>query len=300
MRCLVTGGTGFIGSNLTQHLVQEGHEVIITAHEAEQPLLYFTGKRLFPSFIGLDWDEIGEVDILFHQAALNGTRILDRQEMLRANVESSKALFRYVVTHGCQHIVYASSTAVYGRCPAPFKETGPFDLNTPYAESKKLLDDFAMDFAAMHPDVTVVGLRYCNVYGPGESHKGPRATMIYQLAQQMRHGNPRLFKYGEQQRDYVYVKDGVHANMLAASATTSCIVNCGSGKATTFNRLVEILNEVLSYQRKPEYIDNPYAENYQNYTECDMTLAEKQIGFIPQYTIEDGIRDYFESRLLVK
>jgi ADP-L-glycero-D-manno-heptose 6-epimerase len=163
-----------------------------------------------------------------------------------------------------------------------------------------LLDDFAMDFAAMHPDVTVVGLRYCNVYGPGESHKGPRATMIYQLAQQMRHGNPRLFKYGEQQRDYVYVKDGVHANMLAASATTSCIVNCGSGKATTFNRLVEILNEVLSYQRKPEYIDNPYAENYQNYTECDMTLAEKQIGFIPQYTIEDGIRDYFESRLLVK
>lgn len=300
MRCLVTGGTGLIGSNLTRYLVQEGHEVVITAHEAEQALPFFKGKRLFPGFLGLDWEAVGAVDVLFHQAALNDTRTLDRREMLRANLESSQSLFRHVAANGCRRIVYASSTAVYGRNPAPYKETGPFDLNTPYAESKKLLDDFAMQFAGENPGVTVVGLRYCNVYGPGEDHKGRRATMIYQCAQQMRKGNPRLFKYGEQKRDYVYVKDVVRANILAASAPASCVVNCGSGKPVSFNRLVEILNDVLSCRRAPEYVDNPYAGNYQDHTECDMSLAAEKIGFSPRFDIETGIRDYFESGLLAK
>ena len=298
MRCLVTGGTGLVGSNLTLHLMTEGHEVIITGHEAEQQLPGFTGKCLYPSFIGIDWDAIGEVDVVFHQAALNNTRVLDREEMLRANFESSKALFRYVVEHGCKRIVYASSTAVYGRNPAPYKESGPFDLNTPYAESKKLLEDFAMQFAQEHPEVTIVVLRYCNIYGPRENHKGARATMIYQFAQQMQTGNPRLFKYGEQKRDYIYVKDVVRANMLAASAQECCIVNCGSGSATSFNRLVEILNETLGFDRKPEYIDNPYESNYQAYTECDMILAREKLGFVPAYSIEAGIQDYVESGFL--
>ena len=298
MRCLVTGGTGLVGSNLTLHLMTEGHEVIITGHEAEQQLPGFTGKCLYPSFIGIDWDAIGEVDVVFHQAALNNTRVLDREEMLRANFESSKALFHYVVEHGCKRIVYASSTAVYGRNPAPYKESGPFDLNTPYAESKKLLEDFAMQFAQEHPEVTIVGLRYCNIYGPRENHKGARATMIYQFAQQMQTGNPRLFKYGEQKRDYIYVKDVVRANMLAASAQECCIVNCGSGSATSFNRLVEILNETLGFDRKPEYIDNPYESNYQAYTECDMILAREKLGFVPAYSIEAGIQDYVESGFL--
>jgi ADP-L-glycero-D-manno-heptose 6-epimerase len=204
-------------------------------------------------------------------------------EMLRANFEASRRLFRYVTQQGCRRIVYASSTAVYGRCLVPYKEAGPFDLNTPYAESKKRLDDFAMEFAATHPDVIIVGLRFCNIYGPGESHKGTRATMIYQLAQQMQRGNPKLFRYGEQKRDYIYVKDVVHANLLAASTTESCIVNCGSGVATSFNRLVEILNEVLKLHRKPEYIENPYAGSYQEYTKCDLTLAKQKLGFSPSF-----------------
>lgn len=300
MKCLVTGGTGLVGSNLALHLLREGHEVIITGHEAEQALPEFTGKCLYPSFVGLDWDAIRDIDMVFHQAALNNTRLLDRNEMFRANLDSSKVLFRHVVKQGCRRIVFASSTAVYGRHPAPYDESGPYDLNTPYAESKKALEDFALELVQEHPTVTVVGLRYCNVYGPREQHKGSRATMIYQLAHQMQSGNPRLFKYGEQQRDYIYVKDVVRANLCAATASESCIVNCGSGRATTFNQLVEILNAVLGTRRTPEYIENPYEGNYQEHTRCHMTFAQEKLGFVPEYSIQEGIQDYFESGWLVK
>jgi ADP-L-glycero-D-manno-heptose 6-epimerase len=299
MRCLVTGGTGLVGSNLALQLVEDGHDVIITGHEAEQQLPEFTGKCLNPGFIGIDWDAIGEIDILYHQAALNNTRNLDRDEMFLANYESSKFLFDYVIERGCKRIVYATSTAVYGRHPAPYREDGPFDLSTPYAESKKAMEEYATELAERHNDVKLVGLRYCNIYGPRESHKGTRATMIYQMAQQMLKGNPRLFKHGEQTRAYAYVKDVVRANILAAAATESCILNCGYDGVTSFNRLVEILNEVLGLNREPEYIDNPFEGNYQDNTQCDMSLAKEKIGYETQFTVEAGIRDYYDSGWLV-
>lgn len=295
MRCLVTGGTGLVGSNLALELLAAGHEVVMTGNEAEQQLPGFTGKCLHPGFTGIDWDAIGEVDAVFHQAALNNTRNMDRREMFRANVESSAALFRYAVDHGCRRIVFATSTAVYGRCPAPFREDGPFDLNTPYAESKKALEEFASGFAAENPSVTVVGLRYCNVFGPRENHKGTRATMIYQLARQMLLGDPGLFEFGEQKRDYIYVKDVVRANVLASQAAGSCIVNCASGRSTTFNRIVEILNSVMGLDRKPVYFPNPFGGNYQSDTTCDVSAAAASIGFEASYTIEDAILDYHRS-----
>lgn len=298
MRILVTGGTGFVGSNLVYHLVEQGHDVVATGHDAEQKLPKEV-KVLQPSFVGLDWDSLGKIDVVFHQAAINDTTLLDEREMFRANFESSKELFKQVVEKGCKRIVYASSTAAYGDAPPPYKEDMPMNPLNPYGKSKKLLDEFAMQFAKEHPDTVIVGLRYCNIYGPRDSHKGSRACMIPQFAKQMLKGNPKLFKFGEQKRDYIYVKDVVKANMLASQAKESCIVNCGSGKATTFNDLIKILNNVLGLNRTPEYIDNPYADKYQSYTECDMSLAKEKIGFVPEFDIEKGIKDYFESGFLI-
>lgn len=292
MKCLVTGGTGFVGSNLALFLQDQGHEVLITGNESEQPIPEFKGKRLFPGLLGIDWDQVGGVDVLFHQAAINNTRMTDRAEMLRANLESSVALFRHVARHGCRKIIYASTTAVYGRNPSPYREEGPFDLNTPYAESKKLLEEAASSLAEEFPGLVTVGLRYCNVYGPRENHKGTRATMIHRFAMQMLEGDPRLFEWGEQKRDYIYVKDVVRANMCAASAGKSCVVNCGTGTSTSFNDIVGILNRVLGLNRTPRYIENPFEGDYQNDTTCDMSLAAKTIGFIPQFDITSGIADY--------
>lgn len=299
MRVLVTGGTGFIGSNLARRLQQRGDEVFITGTTQEQDTAHLVG-HVFPLDVEkLDWQKLGVLDVVFHQAAINDTTILDRNTTVAANVDASRRLFDDAARHGCRRIVYASSCAVYGDLPAPYHEEGPFRPLNPYAESKVLLDMHARAFAQLHPKVTVVGLRYSNVYGPGEEHKGKRATMITQFAHQMQRGNPRLFKWGEQQRDYVSVADVVEANLLAAEARASCIVNCGSGTPTSFNELVAILNEVLGLQRSPQYIENPYADRYQSHTECDMTLAREKIGFVPSIDIRTGIRRYYESGRLV-
>ncbi len=315
MRILVTGGTGFIGSNLVVKLIEASHNLVITGHDAEQKVPNFKGKYISGDLGSINWKAAGEIDILFHQAANNATTVLDRNEMFRVNVNASRKLFEYVVEHGCKKIVYASSTAVYGDVSPPYKENGPFHPLNPYAESKLALDEFAMDFAKTHstrsinswqagsgqanPGVTVVGLRYCNVYGPRENHKGMRASMIYQLAQQMKTGNPKIFKNGEQKRDYIYVADVVRANLLALAAKESCIVNCGNGRATSFNDIIKILNKTLGLNRKTEYINNPYADRYQSFTLCDMSLAKEKLGFVPEFDIEKGIADYCKSGFLV-
>lgn len=295
MRILITGGTGFVGSNLVKHFMKEKHELIVTGFDAEQALPGFKGKLLHPSFIGIDWEAIKNIDVVFHEAAINNTVLLDENEMFRANVESTKVLFTKLYEGGCRRFVYATSTAIYGDAPAPYKEDQTCNPLNPYAVSKIKMEQWIREFLVEHPDAIAVGLRYCNVYGPGESHKGSRASMIYQLAQQMKTKNPRIFKWGEQKRDYVYIKDVVHANLLAAQAKESCVVNCGSGSATTFNDLIKILNKVMGINRTPEYFDNPYVGRYQDYTECDMSSAKKKIGFVPQYSIEKGIKDFFES-----
>ncbi len=295
IKCLVTGGTGFIGYNLTKQLQKEGYEVLITGRQGEN---YEDVENLIVGYdlFELDWSKIGNIDILFHKAAIVDTTITDRTEMLRINVEAPKLLFEQAVKHGCKHIIYASSTASYGNEPAPYKEgvTKQNPLNT-YGESKKLLDEFALEFAKLHPEVIVVGLRYCNVYGPYDKHKGKMRCYLSQIADQMHVGNPKLFKYGEQRRDYIYIKDVIRANILASKSRESCIINCGSGKAVSFNYLVDILNHALNLKRTPEYIDNPYKETYQNYTECYMSLAKKKIGFVPEYSMEKGIKELYSN-----
>ncbi|MBI2612530.1 NAD-dependent epimerase/dehydratase family protein [Candidatus Kaiserbacteria bacterium] len=299
MRILVTGGTGFIGSNIVRKLIELGHEVLITGTDDEQTIQDPRVTLLDLAALGKEPKTLGHVDAVFHEAADNDTTSLDRNGMMRANVDLSLLVFERAVENGCRNIVYASSTAVYGNGPAPYKEDQPLQPLNPYAESKKLLEEEASAFGKAHTDVTMVGLRYCNVYGPGESHKGKRASMIYQLAQQMKTGNPRIFRDGTQKRDYIYVKDVVRANLLGLEAKESCVVNCGSGSATSFNDLVKILNATLGTSRIPAYVDNPYEGRYQNHTECDMTLAKEKLGFIPEFDIQKGIANYFASGRLL-
>lgn len=297
-RVLVTGATGFVGSNLATRLIEDGHEVYVTGRLIGEQRIPSLRKR---SVEPKDISKLGKLDTLYHQAAITDTLVTDEAQMFRANVHWPTELFQTVISNGCKNIVYASSTAVYGNSPAPYKEddTPRTPLNA-YGKSKVALENVATDLAKIYPDVVLVGLRYCNVYGPGENHKGKMASMVYQLAQQMIKGNPRIFKDGEQKRDYIYVGDVVEANLLASQTKESCIVNCGFGMATTFNRLIKIINNSLRTNRTQEYFDNPSEKTYQNHTECDMTLAKEKLGFESIFDIETGIRAYYKSGFLTK
>ena len=298
MRVLVTGGTGFIGSNLALELAKDGHDVVATGASNEQRFSHPHIRILYGGVFGINWDAVGPVDALFHQGAIADTTVLDKEEMFRANVETSKKLFEYAVAHGCKNIVYASSTAVYGNLPPPYREDGALNPLNPYAESKAAQDAFAKEFGIAHPDVRIIGLRYCNVYGPRENHKGTMSSMVYHLARQMKDRNPKLFKHGEQQREFVYVDDVVRANIMALSASANGVVNCSTGKPRTFNELVEILNQVLGVSRIPEYIDNPFGATYQSHIECDVRKAKELFGFSAEFSLEQGVKAYFDSGFL--
>src|SRR5207247_4495644 len=124
--------------------------------------------------------------------------------------------------------------------------------------------------AAETPDCIIVGLRYFNVYGPREAHKGVPASMVYHLSRQMKTGRrPRIFKHGEQKRDFVYVNDAVGGSIRALDTQTSGIYNLGSGQARSFNELVDVLNKCLGTNFQPAYIYNPHA-HYQNFTQAHL------------------------------
>ena len=154
------------------------------------------------------------------------------------------------------------------------------------------MDNIAREAAAESPDWIIVGLRYFNVYGPREAHKGVPASMIYHLAQQIKAGKrPRIFKHGEQKRDFVYVKDAVEGTLRALGANTSGIYNLGTGQARSFNELIEALNKCLGTSFQPEYFDNPHA-HYQNFTQADLSNARKALNYEPRFSLEDGVCDY--------
>jgi len=306
MRCLVTGATGFVGSNIALTLDLLRHDVVGVGCSGEQVLDDFSGEIIKKSFYDLDWDAIGKVDVLFHQAAMVGMLRRDgsvfsvRDEFIDINTTKTIELFRKAISKGCKRIVYASTTAVYGDSKEIFVEGKNENPNSPYGESRVILEGKVKELNEEFPDVVFVGLRYCNVYGPRENHKGKSANVVYQFAQQMLIGNPKLFKFGEQVRDEIYIKDVVRANLLASEAKESCVVNCGSGAKTSFNRMIEVLNQtMMGLNREIEYIDNPFPF-FQEFTHCDMTKAKEMIGFESEYSIEKGIQDYYDSGWLVR
>jgi len=129
-----------------------------------------------------------------------------------------------------------------------------------------MMDRTAMYYMKKFPDLQIVGLRYFNVYGPKESFKGKSASMIYQLAMKMMHGQrPRIFKWGDQRRDFVYIKDVVRANLLALEKDVSGIFNIATGEARSFNEIIDILNRELGTDLETEYFDCPY-DFYQEFT----------------------------------
>lgn len=293
MKALVTGASGFVGYNLTKRLIEDGWEVLYTGRCNEQDVSEFGKDNYMGYYLNyLDWDKIGKIDVLFHQAAITDTTVYDEKLMIEVNTQHSLQLFHQAILKGCKQIVYASSCATYGDVPAPFKEDGPTNPLNIYGKSKLELDKHVNNWGR---DVNVVGLRYSNVYGPHEGHKGKTMCMVSQIGRQMLDGPPKLFESGEQKRDFVYVKDIVNYNLAAAKHIGSGVFNAGSGVATSFNEIVDIFNEAYGKSLKPIYIPNPYKEKYQDFTLCNMTKTSNILNIRPEWSIREAVNDYMED-----
>jgi ADP-L-glycero-D-manno-heptose 6-epimerase len=303
---VITGGAGFVGSNLV-------HEIARRYPEADLTVVDDFRSGHFKNLEGFKGDVIAcdlaqmdvkhhlggrKVDLLFHLASITDTTDHNQFRQVHDNVESWRRLLTYFEGRKTR-LVYASSAATYGIAAGVNKvDQAPKPANI-YAFSKVQLDNLARRWARENPTQVVVGLRYFNVYGPREAHKDAASSMILQLAQQMRRGQaPRIFKHGEQIRDFVYVKDIVNCTILAARARTSGIYNAGSGVPRSFNDIIANLNRVFNTQWQPEYIDNPHV-HYQPHTEADLTETTRALRYTPKFTLEKGIDDYVASGFLV-
>ncbi len=298
---IITGGGGFIGSNLTLALQENFPDARLTVIDDFRSgdfknLAGYRGDFVAQNLATLDWNkQFGneQVDAIFHLASITDTTLHDQFVQVHDNVESFRRILNFARSTRTR-IIYASSASTYGPATeASVESNGAAPANI-YAFSKVIMDNIAIRAAAELPDWIIIGLRYFNVYGPREAHKGVPASMVYHLAQQMKAGQrPRIFKHGEQKRDFVYVKDIVEGSILALEAKESGIYNLGCGQARSFNELVDILNKCLGTTLPPDYIDNPYA-HYQNFTEADLDNVRSALGYQPQFPLEDGVRDYMK------
>ena len=300
-RVLVTGAGGFIGSQVAWFLAKKGCQVIALDRfrgGTYRNLYGFPGEIVCADIRTADYERLFRartVDAIVHMAAITDTTETDEEVMLSVNVEGFRRLLEFAVDREIP-VVYASSAAVYGKQKPPHHEDLPPDPQNLYAFSKVEMERLAGRYAELY-GVRSLGLRFFNVYGPREAHKGKARSMVRQILDALRADRrPRLFPHGEQKRDWVYIADAVQAVWRALLYPGAGVWNVGSGRAETFNRIVEIGNALLGKNLEPEWIPNPYAF-YQEHTEADLQRARRELGYEPKYSLEEGMRAYVEELL---
>ncbi|MCR5834433.1 MAG: ADP-glyceromanno-heptose 6-epimerase [Selenomonadaceae bacterium] len=286
---IVTGGAGFIGSNIVRALNERGRTDVLIVDDLGEGDKYknLIGLRFVDychkdNFMKLIKEStLGQnITAIFHEGACSDTMQYDVNFMMRSNYEYSKELLRTCIAKQITFI-YASSASVYGMGKNGFREEEACEnaLN-PYAFSKLIFDRYARQFFAAAKS-KIIGLRYFNVFGQQESHKGKMASIFYQMYRRMKlGGSPKLFKGtdgygdGEQRRDFVYVKDVVKVNLWCLDNNlANGIYNCGTGHAHTYNEVAKAMIDAMNSKMKTTYCDFPDAliGKYQSFTEADMT-----------------------------
>ncbi len=306
---VVTGGAGMIGSNIVTALNAEGRDDIVVVDDLTDGRKIFNLADLSVADY-LDKDEflpaleagrLGEVEAVFHQGACSTTTEWNGKFMMDVNFSYSKRLLAACLAARIPFL-YASSASVYGG-GSQFREEPEFErpLNV-YAWSKKLFDDYVRRNVLGTEHSQVAGLRYFNVYGPREQHKGAMASVAFHLFNQVGRGeNPKLFGAhdgfgpGEQSRDFVHVGDVADVNLWLWKRGTSGIFNCGTGRAQPFRAVAETVIGALG-KGEIEFVEFPdhLKGSYQSFTEADMTRL-RAAGYNGQFrSVETGVREYVE------
>ena len=215
------------------------------------------------------------------------------QRGARVNVEGFVNTVEQAVQDGCETIVYASTSSIYGNRTEPSPEDMDVHVNTGYEASKLAREKYAEYYSNFH-DVTCAGMRFFSVYqgyGGSEEHKGEYANVIAQFADDLASGDaPKLYGDGEQTRDFTHVDDIVRGLVLAAEHELNGVYNLGTGEAYDFNTVVEMLNDELGTDIEPEYVENPIPEDVYVHDTCaDFSRMHEATGWEPEISFEEGI-----------
>lgn len=302
---IVTGGAGFIGSNIIKSLNQIGYNQILVVDNLKNGTKYvnlvdlnitdYMYKEDFITSIVAGYN-FGNIEVIFHEGACSSTNEWDGNYIMNNNYQYSKHLINYCLKKTIPFL-YASSAAIYGRHTGKFIEESQYEkpLNV-YGYSKFLFDHYVRTLLPQAKS-QVCGCRYFNVYGPREDHKGSMASIVLHFNNQIKNNeNLKLFTGSENfKRDFVYVNDVAAVNLWIWQNSISGIFNCGTGHAESF---LTVANAVINYHKKGtlEYIPFPkkLKDHYQPFTQADLTKLHS-IGYsTPFKTIVEGVVEYLD------
>jgi ADP-L-glycero-D-manno-heptose 6-epimerase len=309
---LITGGAGFIGSNIAfyfQENYPDATVVILDMFRSGETLSNGNLKSFgtFKNLLGFKGvvisgdindklllqtiEEDYKFDYIFHQAAISDTTATEQDLMIQTNVNAYEDLLKIAIKHKA-NMIYASSAATYG--DSNRFEVGYEKPNNVYGFSKVMMDNITYKYIKQGVDISIVGLRYFNVYGQREYFKNKTASMVVQFGHQILKGlTPKLFEDSDKiLRDFVYIEDVIQANIKACQPKQSGVFNVGTAKARSFEDIVNILQKELNIDNGKEYIQNPFVGQYQFFTEANIDTTKEILEYEPNFTLENGIKAY--------
>jgi len=310
MKYLITGGAGFIGSNLAAELLKRGHQVRVLDN-------FSTGNRenlqtLDGSVEIIEGDlrsyhivraAVEGMDFILHQGALPSVprSIADPVTTNEVNVTGTLNILHAALDAGVKRVVFASSSSIYGDSPTlPKKEEMTPNPLSPYAVSKLAGEKYCQVFARIY-GLHTVALRYFNVFGPRQNPDSQYSAVIPKFIKAMLNGqSPTIYGDGEQSRDFTYIANVVEANILATEVDCppGVVMNCAAHQRITLNQLVEILNKILNTDIRPQYTDPRPGDVKHSF--ADINKIKENLGYEPQILFEEGLLrtvEWFRNKL---
>jgi UDP-glucose 4-epimerase len=308
-KVLVTGGAGFIGSNLTETLLKQGHLVRVLDNFSTGRRENLVFDKAFPSLEIIEGDicdlsicqrAMNDVEFVFHQAALPSVQrsVEDPLTSNSVNVEGTLNILLAARDAGVKRFVYASSCAVYGDDPIiPKREEMPPNPLSPYALQKYIGEQYCRLFSQLY-SLETVSLRYFNIFGPKQDPTSIYSAVIPKFINAMLEGRPPIvFGDGEQSRDFTYIDNVVQANLLAMSADhlNGEAINIACGKRISLNKLLDILKDIIGSKVSPIYQEPRKGDI--RHSLADIQKGKRILNYCPTVEIGDGLKktvEYFQ------
>jgi len=303
MRIVITGGAGFIGSNLAEELSKETDTEIIIVDDLatgktenfkkfNQNIKFVRGSITDLDLLKMIFED---VDYVFHQAAIPSVprSIKDPIAANNANINGTLNVLVAAKDSSVKKVIYASSSSVYGDTPElPKREDMRANPKSPYAVTK-LMGEYYCDVFNEVYGLNTVSLRYFNVYGPRQDPYSDYAAVIPRFINMVSENKPPvIYGDGEQTRDFTFVKDVVRANILAAKSDAKGVYNIANGNRISINKLAEMIMKLMGKNLTP--IHDAPREGDVKHSLGDISRAKKGLGYEPRYSLEEGLRETIE------